>query len=127
MADNQTQTPPPVQPPAAAGEDKTIAIVAYLTLIGFIVAIVLHMNKKTRLGAFHLRQLLGFFLTGIAVMLGAIVLAFIPILGGLCIFALWISMLALWIMGLIAAINGQMKPMPVVGPLYQKWFGTTFD
>jgi hypothetical protein len=30
-------------------------------------------------------------------------------------------------MGLIAAINGQMKPMPVVGPLYQTWFGTTFD
>ena len=39
----------------------------------------------------------------------------------------WASMLVLWILGLVAAINGQMKPMPVVGPLYQKWFGTTFD
>jgi uncharacterized membrane protein len=42
-------------------------------------------------------------------------------------FAFVVSLFVLWIMGLIAAINGQMKPMPVVGPLYQKWFGTTFD
>ena len=134
MAD--TQNPPPAQssqpanptpPPATGGEDKTVAIIAYLTLIGFIVAIVVHMNKKTKLGAFHLRQMLGFFLTGIAVVFCEIILIFIPILGWLCIVALWLSMLVLWILGLVAAINGQMKPMPVVGPLYQKWFGTTFD
>ena len=118
-----TQTPPPVN----AGEDKTVAIVAYLTLLGFIVAIIVHMNKKTKLGAFHLRQTLGFFLTCIAVGMSEIILIFIPILGWLAIFVLWISMLVLWVMGLIAAINGQTKPMPVVGPLYQKWFGNTFD
>ena len=124
MPDNQTPAPPAT---AAVGEDKMIAIVAYLTLIGFIVAIVLHMNKKTKLGAYHLRQMLGFFLTSIAVVFCQFVLAFIPILGWLCVLALWISLLVLWVLGLIAAINGEMKPMPVVGPLYQKWFGTTFD
>jgi hypothetical protein len=36
-------------------------------------------------------------------------------------------MLVFWVMGLIAAINGEMKPMPFVGPLYQKWLGSTFD
>jgi uncharacterized membrane protein len=36
-------------------------------------------------------------------------------------------LLEIWILGLVAAINGEMKPMPVVGPMYQKWFGTTFD
>ena len=112
---------------ASGAEDKTVAIIAYLTLIGFIVAIIIHMNKKTKLGAFHLRQVLGFVLTGIAVVFCEFVLIFIPILGWLCILALWVSMLVLWILGLVAAINGQMKPMPVVGPLYQKWFGTTFD
>ena len=119
--------PAPLPPPAAVAEDKTVAIVAYLTLIGFIVAIIIHMNKKTKLGAFHLRQMLGFVLTGIAVWFCAVILAFIPILGWLCILALWVGMLVLWILGLVTAINGQMKPMPVVGPLYQKWFGTTFD
>jgi uncharacterized membrane protein len=135
MSDNQNQTLPPLQPPppspsapsASGGEDKTVAIIAYITLIGFIVAIIIHMNKKTKLGAFHLRQVLGFFLTGIAVVFCEIVLIFIPILGWLCIVALWGSMLVLWVLGLVAAINGQMKPMPVVGPLYQKWFGNTFD
>ncbi len=122
MPDIQNQTPPPVN----AGEDKIVAIVSYLTLIGFIVAVVIHMNKKTKLGAFHLRQMLGFILTSIAVMICGIILAFIPVLR-LCIPILWLAMLVFWVLGLVAAINGQMKPMPVVGPLYQKWFGTTFE
>ena len=123
----ETTTPVQTPPAAAAGEDKTVAIVSYLTLIGFIAAIIIHSNKKTKLGAFHLRQMLGFILTGVAVVVCQFILIFIPILGWLAIFALYVSMLVLWVMGLLTAINGQMKPMPVVGPLYQKWFGTTFD
>ena len=122
-----TTTPAQTPPPATAGEDKTVAIVAYLTLIGFIVAIIIHSNKKTKLGAFHLRQMLGFILTWVAVVVCQFILIFIPILGWLDILVLWCSLLVLWVLGLIAAINGQMTPMPVVGPLYQKWFGTTFD
>lgn len=118
---------PPAAPPPATAEDKTVAIIAYITLIGFIVAIVMHSNKKTKLGAYHLRQVLGFFLTGMAVGFCAIPVALIPILGMLVLLAVWLGMLVLWVLGLISAINGQLKPMPVVGPLYQKWFGTTFD
>jgi uncharacterized membrane protein len=125
-------TPPPVTstappPVAVASEDKTVAILSYITLLGFIAAIVIHSNKKTALGAFHLRQTLGLFLTAIAVGIGGVVLAIIPILGILCLFAIWVGILVLWVMGFIAALNGQMKPMPVVGPMYQKWFGTTFN
>jgi uncharacterized membrane protein len=141
MPDDQNQTPPPaqptppVQPPpssapppsAAGGEDKVVAIVAYLTLIGFLVAIVIHMNKKTKLGAFHLRQMLGYFLTTIAAVIAQFILIFIPIIGWVCIPIMWLSLLVLWILGLVSAIQGEMKPMPVVGALYQKWFGTTFD
>jgi uncharacterized membrane protein len=112
-------TPPspgaPPAPPPAANEDKTVAILSYITLIGFIAAIVMNSSKKTQLGAFHLRQMLGLFLTGL--------LAIIPIVGilvGLCL-------LVLWIMGLISAIKGEMKPVPLLGPLYQKWFGTAFN
>jgi uncharacterized membrane protein len=130
MSDNQNPTPAqppqsasPTPPPAAGGEDKTVAVVAYLTLIGFIAAIIIHSNKKTKLGAFHLRQMLGFMLSWFAV----IILLIIPIIGWILIPVFYICMIVLWIMGLIAAINGQMKPMPVVGPLYQKWFGNIFD
>jgi len=119
----ETTTPAQTPPPATAGEDKTVAIVSYLTLIGFLVAVIIHSNKKTKLGAFHLRQMLGFIITSFAV----IILLIIPIIGWILIPVFYICMLVLWVMGLIAAINGQMKPMPVVGPMYQKWFGTTFD
>ena len=123
----ETTTPTQTPPPVTTEEDKTVAIVSYITLIGFIAAIVIHSSKKTKLGAFHLRQTLGFFLTLIAVVFCEVILAFIPILGWIAIFVLWISMLTFWVLGLMAAINGQMKPMPVVGPLYQKWFGNTFN
>jgi len=127
-----TTTPPPVSasappPVASASEDKTVAILSYLTLIGFIVAIVMHSSKKTQLGAFHLRQVLGIFLTGAAIFVADFILAFIPILGWLCMLALWVSMLVFWLMGLIGAAKGEMKPVPILGPMYQKWFGNAFN
>jgi uncharacterized membrane protein len=129
--DNTTpeQTPPPTITPVSAigGEDKTVAILSYITLIGFIVAVVIHSGKKTRLGAYHLRQTLGLMLTGFALAVCNIILAFIPYVGRLTSSVLGIALLVLWIMGLIAAINGEMKPVPVFGPLYQKWFGNTFE
>ena len=102
-------------PVAATSEDKTVAILSYITLFGFIAAIVIHSNKKTQLGAFHLRQSLGLLLTAF--------LTIIPILGWL----LAVFVLVMWIMGLISATKGEMKPVPLVGPLYQKWFGTAFS
>lgn len=55
-----------------------------------------------------------------------IFLAFIPILGWVAIMTIWLGLLVLWVMGLIAALNGQQKPVPVLGENYQKWFGGAF-
>jgi len=113
-------------PPAPDGEDRTAAILCYLTIIGLIVAILLHSNKKTQLGSFHLRQALGLVLSSLALSVGAIVLAFIPIIGWLALLIGWVGLLVLVIIGLIAAINGQQKPVPVLGKKYQKWFANAF-
>ena len=118
--------PPPVTPVAPVTEDRTVAILAYITPIGFIVAIVMHGSKKTALGSFHLRQTLGLFLTGLVCWPINFILAFIPILGWLCILGIMFSMIALWVMGLIAAASGQQKPVPVLGQKYQQWFGSAF-
>ncbi len=107
---------------AAASEDKTVAIVSYVTLIGFIAAIVMHKNNKTRLGAFHLRQMLGLVLTSAA---GA-VCGFVPILGWIAWLVVVIGVFAAWAMGLLSALKGDMQPIPVVGAHYQRWFAGTF-
>ncbi len=128
--DSQAST---VQTPVST-EDKTVAIVSYLTLIGFIIALIMHSSNKTQIGAFHLRQSLGLMLAGIAIWIALVivgtVLAFVPIVGWMIASLLWlafvVAMLALAVMGLMAAINGQQKPLPFVGPLFAKWFAGAF-
>lgn len=123
---NPTETPPPVGTPAAATEDRTVAILTYITIIGFIIAIVIHSSKKTALGAFHLRQGLGLLVSALALGVGGIALMFIPIIGWLVVMVAWVGLLIMWLMGLIAAVNGQQKPMPILGEKYQKWFAGAF-
>jgi len=121
--ENQTPVPPPAPAPAVTStEDKTVAVVSYLTIIGFIIALILHGQKKTQLGSFHLRQTLGFVIAGF----GMSVIMIIPIIGWLIGLIGFPILFVLWIIGLIAAVQGQMKPVPLVGEYFQKWFAGTF-
>ena len=109
-----------------AQEDRTVAILSYLTIIGFIVAIVLHGSRKTKIGAFHLRQSLGLVITAIVFWPCTIVLAFIPILGWLAILVGWCALLLFVILGLIGAATGRFTPVPLLGDNYQAWFANAF-
>ena len=93
---------------------KTIAIISYLTFIGWIIGYILNTTTKSSLAAFHLRQYLGIMLMG--VVLGV----FSRMLPSLSYLALGI--LILWVFGFIAAINGEEKPIPLVGAYFQDWF-----
>ena len=122
-------TPETPAPAASAKEDTTVALLAYITIIGFIIAIVMHGNKKTALGAYHLRQTLGLFITAVVAWIPCMILSMIPVINLVMILVLpllGIGLFVLWVMGLIAAINGQQKPMPVVGEHFQKWFANAF-
>lgn len=114
-------TPPVTTPPAS--EDRTVALLSYLTLIGFVVAIILHSSKKTEIGAFHLRQALGLFVTGFV----NVVLMFIPIIGWILIPVVMICLFVFLIMGFVGAVQGKMNPLPILGPHYQKWFAGAFN
>lgn len=97
--------------------DKTIAIVSYLTVIGLIVAFVMNNEKKDNFSAYHIRQSLGLVLTSIALSL----INVIPILGWIISLIGAFVLLYMWIMGLLNAINGKEKPVPILGTKYEEW------
>lgn len=121
--------PPPTSVVSEPSEDRTVAILGYLTLIGLIVAVILHGNKKTRLGAFHLRQSLGFWVTVVALGIAVGLMTTIPLIGILIWFSsmlLWLGMFILWLIGFVSAASGQLKPIPLLGEHYEKWLGNAF-
>jgi len=95
---------------------KLIAILSYFG-IGWIIAYILHSNGKSDLGAFHLRQSLGIII--VAVLL-SIVIGFI----GIYILSIitQLAILVFWILGLLGAIQGEKKLVPVLGAQFQEWF-----
>jgi uncharacterized membrane protein len=79
-----------------------------------LIAFIMNNDKKNAFAKFHIRQSLLLVLIGIAGMF----VFWIPLIG----WALAIGMLVLWVLGLISAINGQEKQVPVVGKYAQEWF-----
>lgn len=115
----------PTTSAATPDPGKTVAIISYLTIIGWVIAYVMHNNQKTELGAFHLRQTIGLFIIGLCIWIAQMMLIFIPVLGwliSLLITFLYIGIFILWLIGLISAINGNMKPIPIIGKSAQQWF-----
>lgn len=111
-------------PQTNADQGKTIAIISYITLIGWIIALVMHGSNKTSLGAYHLRQALGVMILAISVTIIRIPLFFIPFIGWAVGLALSIGILIFWILGLVAAANAEEKPLPLVGAMFQNWFAS---
>lgn len=99
-------------------EGKTTAIIAYITIIGLIIAFVKNNEVKDPFASFHIRQMLGICVTGFA--LG--VIGIIPILGTLISLLGTLFVIILWVMGLISAVNGEEKKVPILGEYYQEWF-----
>ena len=111
-------------------EDSTAAILSYITLIGFLIAIVMQSSNKTKLGSYHLKQALGILTIGFISGFVLGIIGIIPFVG-LIVFLIgpivWISLLVLAIMGVLNASNGQCKPVPVVGTYFEKLFASVFN
>ena len=99
-------------------EGKNMATIAYITIIGLIIAFVQNSEKKNAFVYFHLRQSLGLFVTGLA--LG--IIGMIPILGWIINILGIFVLIYMWIVGLINAINGKEKTVPLLGDKYEEWF-----
>ena len=92
-------------------DGKTKAIVAHITLIGWIIALIINSNEKDEFASYYIRQLLGLYLAGI-------VLSLIPQIGWIISIVVFIF----WIMSLIGAIQGEKKETPWIGQYFQEWF-----
>ena len=106
----------------STSNDKTAAIVSYITPIGWLVSFFALNKPKTSLGSYHLRQTLLLFIIGIVFNIFIRIAAnFSPFLSMVLSIA-GIGLFILWIMGLIAAVNGEEKPMPLIGEKAQEIF-----
>ncbi|HSP12294.1 MAG TPA: DUF4870 domain-containing protein [Salegentibacter sp.] len=100
-------------------EGKSAAIVAYLTIIGTIIAYFMNSDSKNSFAAFHIRQALGIHIT--FYVLGVLVGLFDSWLVSA---AFYIFIAVLGVYGLVTAIQGEQKEVPIMGQYYQKWFST---
>jgi len=100
-------------------QGKTAAIVAYLTIIGTIIAYFMNNDTKNPFASFHIRQGLGIHITYF--LLGALVSIFDS---WMISYSFWIFIIILWGYGLLMAIQGEQKEVPLLGEQFQKWFST---
>lgn len=119
-------------------QDSTVGVVAYITLIGFIIAIVMNGSKEgeeKKFGAFHLRQALGLIIFAIALsialgivsfILGAISWMLVAIASFISLI-IWLGFLAFVIIGIVNAANKTYKEIPIIGKYSSKMLGQAFE
>ncbi len=98
--------------------DKNTAVIAYITIIGLIVAFIMNKDKKEEFTSYHIRQSLGLAIVGLA--LG--ILSMIPVLGMIIYILGGFILLYMWIVGLTNAINSKKGPVPFLGEKFNDWF-----
>ncbi len=106
-----------------ADNGKNTAIVSYITIIGWLIAyFAMHQPKKTSLGSYHLRQTLLLFICAVCYQIVITIITIAVPMLGVILSITSLGFLVLWVMGLIAAINGEEKPMPLIGEKAQELF-----
>jgi uncharacterized membrane protein len=120
MTDNTNTRPAVTSITEAEIQDgKTMAILAY---IFFIIPLLAARDKKFAM--YHTEQAIILWIAFIIIYIAIWILTFIvgQISSGLaCVISIlgiipWIAYLVLWIMGIINAVGGKIKELPVVGP-----------
>ena len=114
--------------PAQGMADNVAGLIAYITIIPAILFLVMEPYNKSRFVRFHAWQNIflhiAWIVCWVALMVLSAVLAFIPILGHIVAFLLWMALavggVILWVVLLIKANQGQMYKLPVIGDLAEK-------
>ena len=92
-------------------DKKTTDIVAYLTVIGLIIAFVAGDKQASKI---HLNQSLVIWLVSTVV---GLVVGWVPLIGWLVSFVVGIFCTVCWFIGIISAIQGTEKSVPLIGQI----------
>jgi uncharacterized membrane protein/RNA polymerase subunit RPABC4/transcription elongation factor Spt4 len=105
-----------------ADEGKVFAFLAYL--LGLIGVLVVYLAKKDNpFALYHAKQSLVLSIAAIILSVGAAILAAVPFVGWILALVIWIvdiGVLVLWIIGMVNALGGQQKPLPIIGEYAEK-------
>lgn len=113
-----------------ATNNKTIVgALSYITIIGFIIALLINANKKgaeRSFNAFHLRQALGLGLLQLIVLFAFQIIDFII---GVNFGGNWIrlAVFIFSIIGILNAVKGEMKELPLIGKFISDKLGRIFE
>jgi len=99
-------------------DNKTLSIISYITLIGWLIAYFSGKDKADTLLKYHLRQSLGLAIVSIIFNIAfTIIASIVPALSFLGFVGY--AIIILWIMGIINAANGVLKPVPLIGKMFE--------
>lgn len=99
-----------------ANRSKALAILAYFTFVGLIIAFIMNLEKRDRFIFFHIRQMLGLVLM---LIISNVIEAYVNSIFGSI---LWVITFLFWLHGLITAIKGKSTEIPFIGNYFQSWF-----
>lgn len=102
--------------------NKDLSVISYLTIFGWLYAYIKGKHQADSLLKYHLRQFFGLFL--LALVFNILVTILIRIVPGVNFlsYLCGIAFMVLWVFGLINAINGVEKNIPLVGKLFEDKF-----
>jgi uncharacterized membrane protein len=101
--------------------NKTLSILSYVTLIGWLIAYFSGKEKKDSLLRYHLKQSLG--LAIVSILLNIVLTIIVHVVPSLSFLGLiGYVILIFWILGIINAANQAEKPVPVFGKAFENKF-----
>lgn len=95
-------------------EGKTVAIIAYITVIGLLIAFIMNSNKNNEFAKFHIGQSVRVALLGVA---NYVLGMFLPSGLGFISTILSLGVFVFWILGIVNAINLKDEPLPIIGTI----------
>ncbi|MDV3508930.1 import component protein [Elizabethkingia anophelis] len=101
-------------------DNKTLSVISYISIIGWIISFVMGKDNANSLLKYHLRQSLG--LVIFSFVLGIVLQIIMSITGLYVLGYIGLINFALMIIGIINAANEAEKPLPLIGKMFEDKF-----